>query len=93
MHVRLLVAAVVAALALPLSGAARPTDKGRVLVHGSYQSGIGVLDFTDPANAPEIAYADPAPLVPTTLGGDWSSYWYDGFIYESTSRAGCSYGT
>ena len=65
-----------------------PTAKGRVLVHGSYQSGIGVLDFTDPANAVEIAYADPAPLVPTQLGGDWSSYWYDGFIYESDITRG-----
>lgn len=65
-----------------------PTDKGRVLVHGSYQSGIGVLDFTDPANATEIAHADPAPLVPTTLGGDWSSYWYDGLIYESDITRG-----
>ena len=62
-----------------------PTEKRDVLVHGSYQSGIGVLDFTDPANAREIAYADPEPLSDTQLilGGDWSSYWYDGLIYES----------
>jgi hypothetical protein len=67
-----------------------PTDKGRVLVHGSYQSGIGVVDFTDPANATEIAFADPAPLSETTVitGGDWSSYWYNGFIYESDIRRG-----
>jgi hypothetical protein len=67
-----------------------PTDKGRVLVHGSYQSGIGVVDFTDPANATEIAFADPAPLSETNLitGGDWSSYWYNGFIYESDIRRG-----
>ncbi|HEU4545221.1 MAG TPA: PA domain-containing protein [Microlunatus sp.] len=67
-----------------------PTDKGHVLVHGSYQSGIGVVDFTDPANATEIASADPAPLSETglVLGGDWSTYWYDGFIYESDIRRG-----
>jgi hypothetical protein len=67
-----------------------PTDKGHVLVHGSYQSGIGVVDFTDPANATEIASADPAPLSETSLvlGGDWSTYWYDGFIYESDIRRG-----
>ena len=40
-----------------------PTDTGRVLVHGSYQSGIRVLDYTDPANAAEIAYAEPGPAV------------------------------
>jgi hypothetical protein len=66
-----------------------PTDKRYVMVSGNYQSGISVIDFTNPANAKEIAYADPAPLVnpndPTRieLGGDWSSYWYNGFIYES----------
>jgi hypothetical protein len=67
-----------------------PTAMGRVLVHGSYQSGIGVVDFTDPANAREIAFADPAPLSETSLvlGGDWSTYWYDGFIYESDIRRG-----
>ena len=66
----------------------------RVLVHGSYQSGIGVVDFSDPANAVEIAFADPAPLVnpdsPASLelGGDWSTYWYNGRIYESDITRG-----
>ena len=64
-----------------------PTTNGRdILVHGSYQSGIGVLDFTDPANAKELAYADPQNAVP--LGGDWSSHWYDGRIYESDIARG-----
>ena len=71
-----------------------PTDKARILVSGNYQSGISVLDFTDPANVEEIAYADPAPLVnpdnPAAIegGGDWSSYWYDGRIYESDMTRG-----
>jgi hypothetical protein len=67
-----------------------PTSKRHVLVHGSYQSGIGVVDFTNPANAVEIGYADPAPLSETQLilGGDWSSYWYDGRIYESDITRG-----
>jgi hypothetical protein len=67
-----------------------PTDKRYVLVSGNYQSGISVVDFTDPANAREIAYADPAPLSTTSLilGGDWSTYWYDGLIYESDIRRG-----
>jgi hypothetical protein len=61
-----------------------------LLVSGNYQSGISVVDFTDPANASEIAYADPAPLDPNTLvlGGDWSTYWYNGFIYESDITRG-----
>ena len=71
-----------------------PTDKGYILVSGNYQSGISVVDFTDVTNACEIAYADPAPLVnpnnPTgiELGGDWSSYWYNGRIYESDITRG-----
>jgi PA domain len=71
-----------------------PTDKGYVLVAGNYQSGISVVDFSDPANAFEIAYADPAPLVnpdnPAAIevGGDWSTYWYDGRIYESDITRG-----
>jgi hypothetical protein len=65
-----------------------PTDRRYVLVSGNYQAGISVVDFTDPANAVEVAYADPAPLVPTQLGGDWSTYWYDGEIYESDITRG-----
>jgi hypothetical protein len=71
-----------------------PTDRGRILVSGNYQSGISVLDFTDPANVREIAFADPAPLIdpdpPVGIegGGDWSSYWYDGLIYESDMTRG-----
>ena len=66
-----------------------PTNMRYVMVSGNYQSGISVIDFTNPAAAKEIAYADPAPLVDPNppvgieLGGDWSSYWYNGIIYES----------
>jgi hypothetical protein len=65
-----------------------PTNKRYVLVGGNYQAGISVVDFTDPANAEEVAYADPAPLTPTQLGGDWSTYWYNGRIYESDITRG-----
>ena len=65
-----------------------PTDKRYLLVGGNYQAGISVVDFTNPANATEVAYADPAPLVPTQLGGDWSTYYYNGFIYESDITRG-----
>lgn len=67
-----------------------PTDKRHILVAGNYQSGLSVVDFTDPAAAYEAAYADPAPLSPTALilGGDWSTYWYNGLIYESDITRG-----
>jgi len=71
-----------------------PMKRGYVMVSGNYQSGISVIDLTDPADAEEIAFADPAPLVdpnpPVGIegGGDWSSYWYDGEIYEGDMTRG-----
>lgn len=71
-----------------------------ILVHGSYQAGTGVVDFTDPRKAVEIAWSDPPPLpaVPEfpvfcgglgcEVGGPWSSYWYNGFIYETNITEG-----
>ena len=52
-----------------------------------------MIDLSDPADAEEIAFADPAPLDPNPpvgieLGGDWSTYWYDGEIYESDITRG-----
>jgi hypothetical protein len=32
--------------------------------------------------------ADPPPIVPTDLGGAWSSYWYNGYIYETNITEG-----
>ena len=73
-----------------------PLRSGRyVLVHGSYQSGTAVLDFTDPANAVELAWSDPPPrpVPPGTpfccdVGGAWSSYWYNNFIHETNINEG-----
>jgi hypothetical protein len=75
---------------------AHPTRN--LLVHGSYQSGTALVDFTDPANAYEVAWMDPDPLDPPSdtspggrinfRGGDWSSYGYNGLIYESDTRRG-----
>lgn len=59
-----------------------------ILVSGNYQSGTSVVDFSDPANAFEIAYSDPPPIDPIDLGGAWSSYWYNGLIYETSITEG-----
>ncbi len=67
-----------------------PTYKGYYAVSGNYQKGISVIDFTNPAAAIEVAYADPRPFgtnfQPTA--GDWSSHFYNGKIYESDIRRG-----
>jgi hypothetical protein len=70
-----------------------------LLVHGSYQAGTALMDFTDPQDTYEIAWMDPLPLDPPVpgqheggrtnfRGGDWASYWYNGHIYESDARRG-----
>ena len=68
-----------------------------LLVHGSYQSGTALVDFTDPTNAYEVAWMDPDPLDPPSAtspggrtnfrGGDWSSYWYNGSSTRATRGA------
>ena len=67
-----------------------PSKNRDILVHGSYQSGIGVVDFSDLDDIKEIAYADPKPLNPTafTVGGDWSSHYYNGLIWQSDITRG-----
>jgi hypothetical protein len=66
-----------------------PLRSGKyILVSGNYQSGTSVVDFTDPANAVELGWSDPPPIVPTDLGGAWSSYWYNGFIQETNITEG-----
>ncbi|HEV2874523.1 MAG TPA: hypothetical protein VGW14_05185, partial [Thermoleophilaceae bacterium] len=66
-----------------------PLRDGRyVLVGGHYQAGTWVVDFTNPAAPATLGWSDPPPAVPTQLGGAWSSYWYNGLIYESEIQVG-----
>jgi hypothetical protein len=77
-----------------------PLRSGRyVAVSGNYQAGTWVTDFTNPASPMTAAWSDPPSLGPgpfcsqTTppgcqLGGAWSSYWYNNFIYESEITKG-----
>lgn len=65
--------------------------RGRhVLVHGSYQSGTSMVDFTDPENVFEVAFSDPLPLDPAVhpRGGAWSTYYFNNFIFESDTTRG-----
>ena len=53
-----------------------------------------IIDFTDTANPVEIAFFDRGPIStppnPTglNLGGLWSTYWYNGFIYGTEIARG-----
>jgi hypothetical protein len=77
-----------------------PLTSGRyIVVGGHYQAGTWVVDFTNPAAAETVAWSDPPSLGPgpfcsatlppgCQLGGAWSSYWYNDFVYESEIQAG-----
>jgi hypothetical protein len=72
------------------NGSLVPIPGRDVEVQAWYQGGISVMDFTDPANPFEIAYFDRGPIDPKVLvlGGDWSAYWYNGYIYGSEIARG-----
>jgi hypothetical protein len=72
------------------NGSLIPVPGRDVEVQAWYQGGISVMDFTDPANPFEIAYFDRGPIDPKVLvlGGDWSAYWYNGYIYASEIARG-----
>jgi len=66
-----------------------PLRNGRyIAVGGHYQAGTWVTEFTDPANPVTIGWSDPPAISPPDLGGAWSSYWYNNFIYESSITEG-----
>lgn len=65
--------------------------KGRdVMVQAWYQGGVSVWEFTDSSNPQEIAYWERGPLSKEflTLGGSWSAYYYNGFVYSSDIQKG-----
>jgi hypothetical protein len=72
------------------NGSLIPIPGRDIEVQAWYQGGVSVMDFTDPANPFEIAYFDRGPIDPKVLvlGGDWSAYWYNGYIYGSEIARG-----
>ncbi|MQA60485.1 MAG: hypothetical protein GEU86_03120 [Actinophytocola sp.] len=66
-----------------------PLPNGKhVVVGGHYQAGTWAVDFTDPENPTVIGFSDPNPIEPVNLGGAWSTYYYNNFIYESEIQTG-----
>ena len=60
--------------------------KGRdIMVQAWYQGGISVRDLTDAANPREIGFWERGPLsaAQPVLGGSWSAYRYNGYIYSN----------
>jgi hypothetical protein len=72
------------------NGSLVPVPGRDIEVQAWYQGGVSVMDFTDPMHPYEIAYFDRGPIDAKTLilGGDWSAYWYNGYIYGSEIARG-----
>src|SRR5260221_1765445 len=72
------------------NGSLVPVPGRDILVQAWYQGGVSIVDFTDPAQPFEIAYFDRGPIDPNilVLGGEWSAYWYNGYIYGSEIARG-----
>ncbi len=72
------------------NGSLVPVPGRDIEVQAWYQGGISIMDFTDPAHPYEIAYFDRGAIDPKMLilGGYWSAYWYNGYIYGSEIARG-----
>ncbi|HZR23570.1 MAG TPA: hypothetical protein VFA59_08295, partial [Vicinamibacterales bacterium] len=72
------------------NGSLVPVPGRDIMTQAWYQGGLSVFDFTDSAHPVEIAYFDRGPLDAQKLivGGYWSTYWYNGFIYGSEIARG-----
>jgi len=72
------------------NGSLIPVPGRDIKVQSWYQGGISIMDFTDIKNPKEIAYFDRGPIDAKNLmmGGTWSAYWYNGYIYSSEIARG-----
>ena len=72
------------------NGSLIPVPGRDIMVQAWYQGGVSVFDFTDSANPKEIGWFDRGPVDETrlVLGGPWSSYYYNGFIYSNEIHRG-----
>ena len=72
------------------NGSAIPVPGRDIFAQAWYQGGISIMDFTDSANPTEIAYFDRGPIHPEqmAMGGYWSTYFYDGYLYGTEIARG-----
>ena len=72
------------------NGSLIPVPGRDIMVQAFYQGGLTVFDFTVSSNVKEIAYFDRGPIDANNLviGGYWSVYYYNGFLYGSEIARG-----
>ncbi|KUN41996.1 hypothetical protein AQJ30_01080 [Streptomyces longwoodensis] len=72
------------------NGSLIPVRGRDIMVQAWYQGGVSVWEFTDSAHPKEIAYFERGPLTTDALsvGGSWSAYYYNGYIYSNDIAKG-----
>jgi hypothetical protein len=72
------------------NGSLIPVPGRDIMVQAWYQGGVSVFDFTDSSKPFEIAYFDRGPVDAKQLitAGQWSAYWYNGYIYGAEMARG-----
>ncbi|MCI3275210.1 LVIVD repeat-containing protein [Streptomyces cylindrosporus] len=72
------------------NGSLIPVEGKDIMVQAWYQGGVSVWEFTDSSKPREIAYFERGPLSTDTLqvGGSWSAYYYNGYIYSNDIAKG-----
>ncbi|HYN09605.1 MAG TPA: hypothetical protein VES67_19645 [Vicinamibacterales bacterium] len=72
------------------NGSLVPVPGRDIMAQAFYQGGATVFDFTDSARIQEIAYFDRGPIDANNLiiGGYWSVYYYNGYLYGSEIARG-----
>jgi hypothetical protein len=72
------------------NGSLIPVPGRDYFVQSWYQGGVSLIDFNDPSAPREIGYFDRAPISEDNLvlGGSWSAYYYNGYVYSSDITRG-----
>jgi hypothetical protein len=72
------------------NGSMIPVPGRNIEVQSWYQGGVSIMDYTDPSHPFEIGYFDRGPVDDSrpAMGGQWSTYYYNGYIYGSEIARG-----
>ena len=70
------------------NGSIVPVQGRDVMVQSWYQGGVSLWEFTDSGAPRELGYFERGPLAPANVGGTWSAYYYNGFVYSSDIQKG-----
>ncbi|MHC0433620.1 LVIVD repeat-containing protein [Streptomyces sp. O3] len=72
------------------NGSLIPVRGRDIMVQAWYQGGVSIWDFTNSKKPKEIGYFERGPLSTDALrvGGSWSAYYYNGYIYSNDMAKG-----